>query len=224
MKCKKCGRKPGAQWVNTGFCGTHQPQPTKAFQTFKDSLIPEVNVKPHSDEAYNSFMSLLAGADKRAEYIAEYGFAVLDEEALNAIVELDVPIIEVGAGRAYWASVLEERGVDIVATDIHIGKENQYVQEKPYMNVEIVDAIQAAKENPERALMIIWPSMEEVWTEVLDAYDGDTIIYVGEWFGCTATESFCSQLSDLGEEEWEIIDIQIPQWSGIRDSLTIFRR
>ena len=46
-----------------------------------------------------------------------YSFSIPSEEALEVIGEFG-PICEVGAGAGYWASLLEERGTDIIAYDI----------------------------------------------------------------------------------------------------------
>ena len=45
-----------------------------------------------------------------------YAWAVPDERALR-ILEHFGPIVEVGAGKGYWASLLAARGVDVVAYD-----------------------------------------------------------------------------------------------------------
>ena len=54
-----------------------------------------------------------------------YAWAIPDERALKIIREYG-PIVEMGAGRAYWARLLEARGVDIVAYDIDVDKEKEY--------------------------------------------------------------------------------------------------
>jgi len=46
----------------------------------------------------------------------EYAWALPDERALR-VLEAYAPLVEVGAGRGYWASLLEARGVDVVAYD-----------------------------------------------------------------------------------------------------------
>ena len=45
-----------------------------------------------------------------------YAFAAPNEAALSALEAL-APLLEVGAGVGYWAKLLQDCGVDIVATD-----------------------------------------------------------------------------------------------------------
>ena len=55
----------------------------------------------------------------RSQLIARYGFAVPSDEALTAIERCSPQgVIELGAGTGYWAFLLQQRGVDVVAFDI----------------------------------------------------------------------------------------------------------
>jgi hypothetical protein len=55
----------------------------------------------------------------------------------------------------------------------------------------------------------------------MEAYDGNTIVYVGEGEGgCCAGEDFFEFVS-----EWNLIEtIPIPQWDGIHDYMFVYRR
>ena len=44
-----------------------------------------------------------------------FAHAVPSAEALDAVAALDTPVVEIGAGTGYWAALLEQRGVDVVA-------------------------------------------------------------------------------------------------------------
>ena len=46
----------------------------------------------------------------------KYSWAIPDERALQ-ILESFAPLIEIGAGKGYWARLLRDRGVDILAFD-----------------------------------------------------------------------------------------------------------
>ena len=46
-----------------------------------------------------------------------YSYSIPSEEALQAIASIGEPMVEIGAGKGYWAKLLQEKGVDIVATD-----------------------------------------------------------------------------------------------------------
>lgn len=48
-----------------------------------------------------------------------FSCAIPTAEALQAIVNLDMPVVEVGCGSGYWARLLRGRGVDVLAFDLH---------------------------------------------------------------------------------------------------------
>src|SRR5260370_1008891 len=52
----------------------------------------------------------------RDEYIAKFGFAVLDDRAIDALRPYG-PFIEVGAGSGYWSYELRVAGLDSLPTD-----------------------------------------------------------------------------------------------------------
>ena len=56
----------------------------------------------------------------RNKLVEIYSWAVTDQKAIDQIVKTtkDMGIVEIGAGRGYWASILADYGVDIVAYDI----------------------------------------------------------------------------------------------------------
>ena len=83
----------------------------------------------------------------RSAYIRHYGWARINQDAIEDIVELNRPIIEVCAGKAYWAYRLAQAGVDVIATDL-------CWQTERWHPVTPMDAAQAAGLFRDRALMI----------------------------------------------------------------------
>ena len=78
----------------------------------------------------NRLLSSTLDAERRAELWElmaesgdrlrrEYAWALPDERALR-VLEAYAPLVEVGAGKGYWASLLHARGVDVVLSLIHI--------------------------------------------------------------------------------------------------------
>jgi len=61
--------------------------------------------------------------------IQKYAWAIPDERALKICSEFG-PIIEVGAGKGYWAWLLKQRGVDIIAFDKYAYKEKGWMEVK----------------------------------------------------------------------------------------------
>lgn len=73
-------------------------------------------------------LAQLAGADLRSyitacveardRLVAQYAWAIPDDAALD-LLSAHAPLIELGADTGYWAHLLRERGVDILAFDAH---------------------------------------------------------------------------------------------------------
>jgi hypothetical protein len=137
------------------------------------------------------------------------GFSIPNEAALLAAARC-APLLEVGAGTGYWASLLRERGVDILAYDSEpptANMNNRWFGQGTYTEVRrgraadlFAAADAAARALAKRALLVIWPNNPDaadnphlvvrgvpafpLWdAECVEAYldaGGCTVIYVGE--------------------------------------------
>ncbi len=158
----------------------------------------------------------------RHKYVNRYGFAVPSPEALETIAKYS-PIVELGAGRGYWAWLLaRDHRVDIIAYDAKKpGFGNHWFRTKREFHPIIQGNTPILKKHKDRALFICWPYMDDMAFEALTAYEGTTFIYIGEFGGCTANEEFFNLL----EKEWEQIEeVAIPQWGSMHDRLVIYKR
>ena len=54
--------------------------------------------------------------------VDKYSWAIPNDQALNIISQFS-PIVEIGSGKGYWASLLRKMGVDILCYDLHIPHE-----------------------------------------------------------------------------------------------------
>jgi hypothetical protein len=159
---------------------------------------------------------------RRRDFVQEFAWAVPSDEAIKAIIGQG-PVVEIGAGNGYWASLIAQVGGDIVATDI--GSE-QFKFTKQWHPTEKLGALSAVeKYGANRALLSVWPCYQQHWaTEALLAYQGDTFIYVGEssW-GCTGDAELHAIRED--ETKWkETLCLRLPQWDGIHDELIVYKR
>ena len=179
--------------------------------------------------------------EARDRLVKKYAWAIPNQEALEAIAALG-PIVEIGAGRGYWASLLHEMGVDIIAYDLNppdIAKNHYCVAGDdegdfivPYHQVQASNELVAA-EHPDRALLVIWPCYDKRWAhDAVRAYHeagGRTVLFVGEGSGgCTADRAFFDYLYHFGvegeEDRYGCTEyISLPQWGGIHDGLEIHR-
>lgn len=142
-----------------------------------------------------------------------FGWAVPTAEAIAAIAALKQPIADLGAGRGYWAWLLRRAGVEVAAFEpsSYTFRWAETTRRKP-------DGWRHRY-----ALLFVWPSYEDPWSgKLLAKYKGDTVIHVGEGNGgCTGNKRFHALLERHYEEAETV---EIPQWWGIHDYLSIWRR
>jgi hypothetical protein len=155
-----------------------------------------------------------------------YAWSIPTERALTTIAQ-HAPIIEVFAGTGYWARLLADRGVDIVAYDarpIKPDHTNEYFNEDAESWFPVKRGTQRSViRHADRALLMVWPPYASpIAAEALALYKGSTLIYVGEpEGGCTADDRFFEQL----QAEWNGVEcITMPQFDGIHDYLLVYTR
>lgn len=115
----------------------------------------------------------------------KYAWAVPDSRALKVIASFS-PIVELGCGNGYWASLLRGMGGDVIAIDKY-SKENE---DEPF----IKDIIKGdagylkKKQSAGRTLMLCYPDdRESLSLECLKHYQGETLIHIGELAFTTGT-------------------------------------
>jgi hypothetical protein len=156
--------------------------------------------------------------------VRRYAFGVPDRAALAAIKKY-APIVELGAGTGYWAYLLRNRGVDIVAYDLAPPGQapNDYKFEPRTWTEVQKGGVEILEQYAERALFLCWPGYQVTFAaDALSRFTGNVLIYVGEDAGGhTANAAFFERLT----HEWVLEEqVAIPQWSGAHDRLSIFRR
>lgn len=129
-----------------------------------------------------------------------------------------------GAGNGYWASLLKEAGADILAFDYappRTQKNFWFKKTNEFGEVKFGQS-RLLRKYPDRTLFLCWPPMSEMASQCLENWKGKHLIYIGESCGgCTANDDFFEQL----ERDFEEIEsLDIPQWPGIHDTLTIHQR
>lgn len=166
--------------------------------------------------------------DRREKFRTRYGYANPTEEAIREIISFanGDSIVEVGAGRGFWAYLICEMGGKIRATDYATVRTNRYAPCKggeTWVEIEFGKAEYIAKHATENVLMTIWPPyIESMASDALKAFKGDKLVYVGESEGgCTADDAFFLEL----RENWCRVNcVGIPQWDGLHDELMMFER
>lgn len=165
---------------------------------------------------------LVPGAETRSDLTRKYGFAIPNPPALNFIANWG-PVVEMGAGTGYWASLLRKMKVDIRAFDNFSGYgKNGYGFGTPW--VAILKGTPVTLEgHGDRTLFLCWPDYNSPFaSNCLRHYPGDRLIYVGEGYGgCTGNDRFHARL----KKEWTLVKtISLPTWPGIHDNLYAYER
>jgi hypothetical protein len=162
--------------------------------------------------------------EQRRASVRRYAFGVPNDAALDAVAAR-APILELGAGTGYWAYLLRQRGVDIVAYD-HAPPDvapNVHRFEPHTWTAVLRGGVSVVSEHAGRALMLCWPGYGEPFAdEALGVYGGSTLIYIGEGpGGHTADDAFFARLAREWSEEERVA---LPRWPGTHDSLWIYQR
>lgn len=148
---------------------------------------------------------------KRQKAIHEFSFAIPSYSAISKILEYSTDLIEIGSGSGYWASLLSQAGASVTAVEKH----NHDFRWFP--DTILADGVQYLKDKQglhHKALFLCWPALDI--DAVLDAFKGDTIVWIGEVEGCTC---------EIESADWEEIErFRIPTWPLIHDIMIIYRR
>ncbi len=159
----------------------------------------------------------------------KYSWAIPNDRALEILGHFS-PIVEIGAGKGYWASLLSQRGVDITAYDIFVDSKNSWTTVQkggPKVLKHIA--------NKGRTLFLCYPDeAQDMSIECLDNYSGEYIVHVGELittgtlsgspqapFGRTTSSDFSVRLA---EEFHCVLTAQLPRFPFSNDCITVWKR
>lgn len=155
----------------------------------------------------------------RDKLVKIYAWAITDPQAIKAIVGAtkDIGIVEIGAGRGYWASILTDCGVSVVAYDT--GKDDGIGSYYPVGNA----GAEVTSSHKDRALFLCWPPYgTSMAYDCVSQYKGNILIYIGEdEGGCNADDKFFDFVSDKFKLDGTI---RMAQWEGLHDDLYIYKR
>lgn len=157
---------------------------------------------------------------KRRELINKYSFAIPDDFAIQKLVEYS-PVIEIGSGIGYWAHLVNNSGGKVLCYD----DDSWELSKKQKTYTKIYPMSELNKDDfSVSSLFICWPPMDEMAEIYLQMYlenNGKTLIYVGEFGGCTGNDKFFELIQDNFELE---LRHEIPRWKCINDRFYIYTR
>lgn len=175
----------------------------------------------------------------RTDLVRQYSWAIPSDESVRWLGErfAGQTIVEIGAGRGYWASLLIQVDIRVYAYDQHppdiepnhyfnkpLNEGDEPGDDTMYYPVRQagIEALSFHKSN--EPLFLCWPPYNESFAvDCLRYYQGDTLIYIGEGEGgCTGDDAFFQEL----DEHWIEVDEhrEFVQWGGIHDRLMIYKR
>jgi SAM-dependent methyltransferase len=169
---------------------------------------------------------------RRDRLTAEYAWAIPTEIVLTLLAELS-PICDLGCGTGYWARLLTDVGAHVIAVDANppLEKANHWhrseagLTKQPAVIRHFTDIIRgdaATFDVPaDHTLMLCWPPRDNMAAEALARYQGNHVIYVGEYDGCTGNDTFHEMLA----VQWnQVACYRIPQWEGLHDDVRVYAR
>jgi len=163
---------------------------------------------------------LIGSPSIRKELFNTYSRAVPTEEALRAIVRLS-PLVEMGAGTGYWASLLNHLGADIIAYDRIDSVNLWHTGPTRFFDVKN-GSPESLLNHSDRSLFLCWPPADsKMAVECLRNWKGRELAYVGDFNGLTGDQEFY----DVLRRDFVLTQtIEIPQWAGAEDYLTIWQK
>ncbi|MDC0744665.1 hypothetical protein [Polyangium mundeleinium] len=161
--------------------------------------------------------------DEMFDLKAAYAYAIPTRAALE-LLAAHAPIVEIGAGAGYWAYLLRQMGVDVVAYD-HEPPDgtyrNMYFEGGRAWTDVLEGGPEMVQKHGDRALFLCWPPFGDPMAEAcLEAFVGDVVVWAGEWRRACATQAFFDALDQSFEE---IAAEPLPAWLT-EDALRVFRR
>lgn len=87
---------------------------------------------------------------------AKYSWAIPDERSLNVLKHFS-PLVEIGAGKGYWAKLLRDKGADIIAFDKDVASEDELWTEVMTGTPEVLSTKIASN----RSLFLCYPDESE---------------------------------------------------------------
>jgi hypothetical protein len=160
--------------------------------------------------------------------VEKYAWCCPDERALNILAKF-APLVEIGAGKGYWAGLLRKRGVDILPYERH-WLPNRWT-------TMFIGGPEILKKDfvKHRNLFLCYPDEDrELAVACLNHFDGDYVIHVGELittstlsggpqapFGRTTSSNF---QVDLMTDFHCILSAKLPGFPFSNDHVTVWKR
>lgn len=179
----------------------------------------------------------------RKSFIQKYAHAIPTRTALLTIARF-APLIEIGAGTGYWASLLRQQEIDILCYDKNPpgcpGITNSFHGDTVCWTQVLEGDDSAIDRHPGRTLLLCWPPPnDDMPVRAITRYLGDIFLYIGELpeeedhylyldrpgkpirKGITIKAEFFALL----RTRWDPVQqIDLPHWEICADNVYVFKR
>ena len=118
----------------------------------------------------------------------------------------DKKCLEICSGAGLLAHLLQEKGIDVIPTDVATKEDNGYtaLRIENFTDVKHMDGVKAIKTFDADVLIMAWPPYQSsIASDALNTFfeknPNGQILYVGEWEnGCTADYDFFESIKERG--------------------------
>ena len=156
------------------------------------------------------------------------GYMNLSLETIDSLIPYieDKKCLEICSGTGLFSYLLQEKGIDVTATDIANEKDNNYtpLKCKHFTDVKQMDGLEAIKKYEADILILAWPPYgEPIARDAAKAFfeknPKGQILYVGEAkSGCTASDEFFNFLNKEGADFRFLENVKYEPLFGIHDA------
>ncbi|WP_018219167.1 methyltransferase domain-containing protein [Salinispora vitiensis] len=164
----------------------------------------------------------------RQTYVARYSWTITAPDTLRFVAaHSQGHLLDPMAGTGYWAWLLAQAGVNVVAYDRHpptLGSDSNrwHRNVAAHFPVTEADAEDAVSWHPSHTLLVSWPPLGYNANAILDAYQGNRVIYIGEKYGSCGDDDLFTTLEQQG---WKLVASCVPvRWHGLRDVVQVYDR
>lgn len=160
---------------------------------------------------------------RRNDLVSEYAWTITAPATVEFVAEQCGPrVVDPLAGSGYWAFLLGQLGADVAASDLEPGA-SRWHRHGLHVPVAQADAVDAVKAAADRVLLLAWPPYAApIGAQVIEAYAGDRIVYIGEGdYGCCGDDDMWTL---LGSAWHEVAEHRPVQWWGLHDWVTVYER
>lgn len=164
---------------------------------------------------------------RRDDFVGRYSWTITDPDTVAFVAKhAGVRVLDPLAGTGWWARLLTDAGLDVLASDAKppAGGENTWHKEGvEHFPVLLADALDAVRVHVDRTLLLAWPPYDApIGALALAEYAGARVVYIGEdWGGCCGDDA----LFEAFARDWVKTAEHVPvQWSGIHDIVHVYER